>query len=322
MPADPQENHPAATDLERPSGMVKPKRPALWLSGLLLLVLPGLNLLYAGIWRRGWVVVSLSLAAFVLQLVASLLWAPQSYLALTLGIGGLLTLYVVSFFWALIDNVVSRLRWHRQGFPRSPRRIGPKLSIGLAALALVAKGMAVSSILLFDDARTVHPFSIPSGSMEPSLRVGDMFVGVRPTTRPLSRGEVVVFKPGARANAPFYVKRLIGLPGDRIAIDNHRAIINGEPEAWHSRDASDPGAIRACLDQRCYDLLIDNPGRVGTGASMDERQLGPDEYFVMGDHRDQSLDSRFATIGGLPSTRIFYRGYLIYWPFDRWRRLL
>ncbi len=298
------------------------KRPALWLAFVLLLMLPGLNLVYAGIWRRGWIVLGLSILGYALQIAISLVWAPQSYWQLMTGLGGLIGLHALLFIWALIDNLLSQFQWRRRGFLPSPRRLGPWLAFGLGALVMTANGFAIATSFEMDSARSLHPFSIPSGSMQPGLQVGDMFIAVRPTTRPLTRGDILVFKPGQASDAPYYVKRLIGLPGDRIALENHRAIINGEPERWRSRDARDPGAVRACIDQRCYDLLIDNPSRGGSGADMSERHLAADEYFFLGDHRDQSLDSRFASMGTIARARIYYRGYQIYWPLTHWRGLL
>lgn len=169
---------------------------------------------------------------------------------------------------------------------------------------------------------TVHTFTIPSGSMMPGYQVGDVIVAARPTA-PFVRGQAMVFKPSAAPNAPYYIKRLIALPGDRIAVQGQRAIVNGQPETWQSRDAHDPGAIRACLDQQCYDLQIDRPGLSGsnTGADMPERVLGPDEHFFLGDHRDQSLDRRYRQIGSQPARRIYYRAMLIAWPLSRLTRL-
>lgn len=301
-------------------GLIKKKRPALWVALLLLPLPPGLSLLYMGVWRRGWIVLGLVVLGFVLQIALSLLWAPQSYAPLMVAAAGLIALYGLCFLWALVDLIISRRRFRRHGYPQPFRRLGPRWAFALGALIMVVNGLGAATLSLMGTARTLHPFSIPSGSMLPGLEVGDLFIAVRPTSQPLARGELLVFKTKALPGAPFHVKRLIGLPGDRIALEGHRAIVNGQAEGWHSRDPSVPGAVRACLPQRCYDLQIGHPGSK-YGANMSERSLGEDEYFFLGDHRDNSLDSRFSSVGAIPRAQIYYRGYQIYWPPHNWRRL-
>lgn len=303
-------------------GLGRQRRPALWLALVLLLLQPGSNLVYSGRWRLGWWVTGLYLALQVGTLVAMLRWAPQQAGQLALVVGLVVAAQALLLLVALVGSVAVHLRYRRQGYPRPFRRLTAGYAVALALFLSTVQGAMVLSLLPNDTVLTIHTFTIPSGYMMPGYQVGDVLLAVRPTN-PLERGQALVFKPSDADGAPYYIKRLIGLPGDRIALERHRAIVNGQPEAWQSRDTSDPGALRACLGQHCYDLQIDRPGLTGpgSGANMDERLLGPDEYFFLGDHRDQSLDSRFARLGSQPARRIYYRALLMIWPLGHWGRL-
>lgn len=112
-------------------------------------------------------------------------------------------------------------------------------------------------------------------------------------------GDVIICKyPESTKN---YVKRLIGLPGDTIEIVNHTVYRNGEalPETYLSPELTD-GAFYA---------------------NMAERVLGPDEYFVMGDNRDNSRDSRSSSVGTLTRSQIKGHVRFVFFPFDSIRSI-
>lgn len=181
-----------------------------------------------------------------------------------------------------------------------------------------------------------EPFRIPSGSMMPTLLQGDfIFVkkyayGLRlPVTETKivetgepERGDVVVFRLPSQPNIN-YIKRVIGLPGDEIVYENHRLVINGElVEQQTSSDFSRSLPVFVeTLDQREHDILITAPEyRVAEG-----RFEVPDgHYFVMGDNRDNSKDSRF--IGAIPETHLVGEAVRIWMHMDglsmpRWERI-
>ncbi len=152
-----------------------------------------------------------------------------------------------------------------------------------------------------------EPFRIPSGSMMPTLLQGDyIFVkkysyGLRlpvlekkifETGNP-ERGDVAVFRLPSDPNIN-YIKRVVGLPGDRIVYKEHRLTINGE-QVELTRDSDTPlhddiPQFREILGGREHAILISSPGNT----MRDNVYIVPEgSYFMMGDNRDNSRDSRF-----------------------------
>ena len=181
-----------------------------------------------------------------------------------------------------------------------------------------------------------EPFRIPSGSMMPTLLQGDfIFVkkyayGLRlPVTETKiletgtpKRGDVVVFRLPTDTSVN-YIKRVVGLPGDEVVYERHRLTINGEViDLDKAADATRavPKFIEQ-LDSRQHDILITNPSyslRDGT------YRVPEGHFFVMGDNRDNSRDSRF--IGAIPETHLVGEAVRIWmhinglrWP--RWDRV-
>jgi len=173
-----------------------------------------------------------------------------------------------------------------------------------------------------------EPFRIPSGSMMPTLLQGDyIFVkkysfGLRlpvldkkiiETGEP-ERGDVVVFRLPSEPSIN-YIKRVIGLPGDEIVYEGHRLTVNGERIAV-TRDADPRNASAAAryieqLGDRKHAIIVTNPGN----AMRDGKFTVPDgHYFMMGDNRDNSRDSRF--IGAIPETHLVGEAVRIWMHMD------
>lgn len=181
-----------------------------------------------------------------------------------------------------------------------------------------------------------EPFKIPSGSMIPTLWIGDFILvnkyayGLRLpvlNTRFLEvgdpeRGDVMVFRY-PRDESVNYIKRVVGLPGDEITYRNKIIYINGEPMLQEEQgpwvgeglNRNDPGTRpqrrRENLDGTIHDILI-HPGRpVGRVRSW----TVPDgHYFVMGDNRDRSADSR--EWGFVPEENLVGRAVAIWMHWD------
>jgi signal peptidase I len=198
-------------------------------------------------------------------------------------------------------------------------------------------------LVLAAKAALAEPFYVPSGSMEPTLMIGDALVAtkfpygysmaslplpvsVRATPRIFGalpeRGDVVVFRwPGDPSQT--WVKRVIGLPGDRIALDNGRVFINGVAAAVRPDgvgDAEDdsgnyikaaryietlPGGRAHEIFKMRTDGMLDN---------MPEMVVPPGHLFVMGDNRDNSADSRYW--GFVPRSYVVGKPLFVYWSYD------
>jgi len=201
-----------------------------------------------------------------------------------------------------------------------------------------------------------EPFNIPSGSMKPNLLVGDfIFVskysyGYSRHSFPFSlgdangdiisgkffqnqpkRGDVVVFKTPEN-NRTDYIKRVIGLPGDKIRLDNGQIIINDSKiykkkiEEFIDTDTSqliiEKGRRRQYLEYffnkeiKVLDLY-DNTFADNTGIFI----VPDNKFFVMGDNRDNSQDSRFSTVGFIPSDNIIGKAQFIFFSLENSRFL-
>lgn len=178
-----------------------------------------------------------------------------------------------------------------------------------------------------------EPFRIPSGSMLPSLYVGDFILvnkfayGLRlPVANRKAldlgaprRGEVAVFRFPKEPSVNF-IKRVVGLPGDRVVYKDKRLYVNGRPMEQTDNRSELPGAgdglsypaIRRTeeLDGVRHDILLtDRPDPEAA-----EYVVPPGHYFVMGDNRDQSNDSRYW--GFVPDENLVGRAFLIWFSWD------
>jgi signal peptidase I len=209
----------------------------------------------------------------------------------------------------------------------------------------------------------LEPFNIPSGSMIPTLLVGDyLFVskwsyGYSHFSFPLSpeffsgrifgrlprRGDVAVFKL-PRDTGVDYIKRIIGLPGDRIQVMAGQLYINGAEvhrEAAGECRATDEGV--PLYAKRYIEFLpngvqhsICKSSDEGPGNNTVEYRVPDGAVFAMGDNRDNSQDSRYSQVGYIPLENLVGRAEFIFlsvdgqypwwelweWPFEiRWNRL-
>jgi signal peptidase I len=169
------------------------------------------------------------------------------------------------------------------GTPVPPKRAS-RSRWGREAIVVVLVALVVALLI-----RTfaVQTFYIPSGSMEPTLKIGDRILVNKLSyhLHGIGRGDIVVFsKPplencgGAEVND--LVKRVIGLPGETISLYKGHVYINGKAlnESWL------PSSVRG----------VTYPGPAGTGYSLTKPFLIPkNDYFMMGDNRTESCDSRY-----------------------------
>ena len=196
-------------------------------------------------------------------------------------------------------------------------RAGSSSLLELVTVVAVALGVA-----LLVQAFVVKPYRIPSGSMEPTLDVGERVIVNRLGARfsDPEVGDIVVFHPphgadvhacGASGEGPFYdgpasrrpcsrptptrsdqnfIKRVVAGPGDRIAVRDGHVVLNGEPQR--------ESFVRACGG--------------GPDCDLEEITVPEDMYFMMGDNRGASDDSRYW--GPVPRDWIIGGAFVTYWP--------
>lgn len=194
-----------------------------------------------------------------------------------------------------------------------------------------AESLLITILLaLFGTTFIVQAFKIPSESMQPTLLVGDhllvnkfIFEGrgawyekILPY-RPIHRGDIVVFK-FPFDDHPYYVKRVIALPGDHLRIIDQQVFVNGErilePYVVHDPAMDDPFSdnfppvepyfLEAGLRREWANDILEY-------VHQNELVVPPDKYFVMGDNRDRSWDSRYW--GFVDRDAIMGRPIFIYW---------
>ncbi len=175
-------------------------------------------------------------------------------------------------------------------FPRPHLRIRRQWREVLDTLVFVVVVYALVEI-------SAPRFLIEGRSMLPNFHDGERLIVTRLTYlfgKP-SRGDIVIFNaPNARPNDPPLIKRVIGLPGDTVAIRDTRVYVN------HTL-LDEPYINEPCNPTSCPD---------------DEWLLGADEYFVMGDNRNNSRDSR--RFGPIHFNQLIGEAFLRYWPPNGW----
>jgi signal peptidase I len=209
----------------------------------------------------------------------------------------------LSFFWEdFLEAQISKSRIKKKSVVREYAE---------AAVIAVILALLIRTFV-------VQAFKIPSGSMEPTLLVGDHILVnkflygvkipfIRNTIIPISkpqRGDVIVFIY-PHDTSKDYIKRVIGLPGDRIEIFDQKININGT-------------------------LYVDKHGvyseaRNGASPNIVKKRYRPvivpeNHLFVMGDNRDHSSDSR--VWGFVPLKSVKGKAFIIYWSWPHWKRFL
>ncbi|MGD8495598.1 MAG: signal peptidase I [Gemmatimonadales bacterium] len=220
--------------------------------------------------------------------------------------------------------------------PRSPREEAEG-SVGRWMWEWTKSIAVAFALFLLVRTFVVEAFQIPTGSMENTLLVGDFLLvnkmvygaeipgtDVRlPSFGPPEHGDIVVFEPPPRAHQAAhtnYVKRVVGLPNDTLQMVDGVLYRNGsgvvEPYVKHTRPYEDPRSpqfdwqrshlVRNGRTVREYRPTRDNWGPI---------TVPPDSYFVMGDNRDNSEDSRYW--GFVPSEAVKGQPLIIYFSYNR-----
>lgn len=169
---------------------------------------------------------------------------------------------------------------------KSKKSTGRKVLDGLVKV-VHEPSVVIAVVLLLVMVLFIRPFFVPSGSMRPTLMEGDRILSIAqylPSGTTYQRGDIACF---TAPNGTVYVKRVIGIGGDHIQISGEKVYVNGEESPYQ--------------------------GTGGVMTSMDV-QLADDEYWMMGDNRGNSEDSRF--IGPVKADKMISKVIAVYLPTE------
>ncbi len=203
-----------------------------------------------------------------------------------------------------------------------PRETTPEFIASMASVLVI--GLFIITFCL-------QAFEIPSSSMEKTLLIGDHLfvdrVSNAPATkwieplipyRAIKRGQIVVFISPSQPGL-YLVKRIIGVPGDRIHLENGTVFLNGVPQnppyvqhngTWDPYRDDFPNSPSSEFGNVTPEWRLELPNYVQNGDLV----VPPGRFFAMGDNRDVSLDSRYW--GFVPQENIIGRPMFIYWSFE------
>ena len=193
----------------------------------------------------------------------------------------------------------------------------------------IAEWTVTFILLLFGTTTLLQAFVIPTGSMEDTLLIGDHLLVDKLAYAPpgtvsrhflpytdVKRGDIIVFRYPVDITQTF-VKRCIGVPGDRIHLVDKKLWLNGkpidEPYVYHKSEYIEayrdnfPADASVAVPDQAHDMLAHH-------LEDGDVVVPPGEYFAMGDNRDSSLDSRYW--GFVPRGNIIGKPLVIYWSYD------
>ncbi|MDR0484571.1 MAG: signal peptidase I [Alphaproteobacteria bacterium] len=225
--------------------------------------------------------------------------------------------------------------WSKKNTPKVEKTTKEKIIDNIKAIVIaLIVALLIRSFL-------VQAFYIPSGSMKPNLLEGDYLFVTKynygysnhslPFSLPLipssrvfysqpNRGDVVIFKyPGD--NTTDYVKRLIGLPGDKIQVINSIVYINDVPlkrefVEFKVIDGIPINIYREFMNDKSYLIWQIKDYYSHESQFFGPITLGKDEFFMMGDNRDMSRDSRFSDVGAVPKSNLVGKGGMIFFSIN------
>ena len=295
------------------------RRP--WLAALLSLAAPGVGQLYNGQTSRGWWL----FAVFLVIELSFALILPHAVLKTAFAALALL----------LICELTLRLGAAIQAF-RGARRVavaatGRYQHGWIYALLIV---LAPSSSALAAPEASIGSYYAPSSAMLPTLLVGDYFLVDRRRYRnhPVSRGEIAVFKL-PREPSTDYVKRVVGLPGDRVQVQHGILHLNDQPVSRRQiEDYVDQTGGSAPLRQYIEGLPRGAGSaveyrivKIGDSGPLDDTPVyvvPAEHFFAVGDNRDNSQDSRMqSAVGYVPVRNLVGRAEFVFFSTDgsaRW----
>ena len=292
---------------------VRKPSQAMWLSSFCC----GLGQIYCGRVGRGLVMYSVSMMAWLVVVVLVLLGnATVVFTGLAVLVVGLMTLNI----WSALDaKAIAR---SMAAIDYEPQEYNRPVVYGLMIATWFPYAIGLA---LFLRSNVVEAFYLPTSCMLPAFVPGDRVlankIGIE--TALFERGDVVVFR-NPQNRKQNYIKRIVGLPGESIKVKDGQLFINEQPllrepipdgDKSSAMKAGGKNAFIERHDDRKYTILTDAKG----DAINTPKQTVPiGSYFVVGDNRGRSLDSR--EFGPIPHDDIIGQVILNYWPSDSWKR--
>lgn len=288
-----------------------------WLAMVFSLAATGLGHIYCGHLAKGLI---LFFAGFAFAPIIVLgMREMNSVLAMAAALASILLLVAV-FLYALIDAYGTARRTGADYRPRDYNRWYIYLMFIVVSLTYPTNlSQSIRTHLL-------QAFKIPSKSMAPNILKGDYLLLNKAIYKQegVQRGDVVVFiNPNLRHQ--HYIKRVVALPGDTIAVKANRVWINGQPLAYDDKtqvtvsSSQNNGAgmiVTEINGERSYQVGV---GPHSThGGDFPETLVPNGHCFVLGDNRSESVDSR--QVGPIPLADVLGRVDFIYWPAETWSR--
>lgn len=264
----------------------KPRR--WWIAGLLSLIEPGLGQIYNGQARKGIIFFLIPL----LLLPGLLLCLNSSNVLIYFGMFALL---ILAYYIIVIGDAITNARkFSSEYYLKRYNRIA--IYIGVIIVSTVLS----NSLSFLIKSNYIQAYKLPAASMEPTLLIGDhILVDRQISARNPKRGEIIIFEFPEDPSKDF-VKRVVAVGGDTVEVREKELLINNKPLKESYIVHKELDVVPATKNPR------DNLGPVNVPEGS---------YFVMGDNRDRSYDSRFW--GFVEKKKIKGTVRNIYWSWDR-----
>jgi signal peptidase I len=259
-----------------------------WIAGLLSLICPGVGHIYIGEARKALIIFALPLIFYAALILC--LNVTFKVLFLPFFLFGLLAYYAI----VVTDAVKKAIKFKNQYFLKTYN----KILVYLGVIVLI--GVAVTSLRTYIRENQVEAFTISSRSMEPTLLLGDhLFVDRRQTARNPNRGDIIVFEYPKDPDK-YFAKRVVAVGGETVMIRDKEVFVN-------NKQVKETYAI--------YKETFVFPATSNPRDNFGPLTVPDGSYFVLGDNRDRSLDSRF--FGCIQKSKIKGTVGGIYWSWDR-----
>jgi signal peptidase I len=290
---------------------------AYWMSALCC----GLGQIYCGRVGRGLIMYCISMMFW--PIIAIIVFLGD-FRFVMISLGGLLLAGIGYCLWSARDaQAIAR---SMAAIEYEPQEYNRPIVYWLTIFTLVPYAIGLA---LFLQANTFSAFYLPTASMSPSLVPGDRVLAnkLRIETMSFSRGDLIVFRnPGGRKQN--YIKRIVALAGDTIEVREGQLLVNGQPleremipvaDQTQAMKVEGKQAYSEINGDRRYTILVDDgKGKKGNEMSIEKQTVPIGFYFVLGDNRSLSRDSR--EFGAIPHADIVGHVLVNFWPGDSWNR--